>query len=88
MRIWNSADIALPGPFIKKTLILQKPLDVIYLDVLFDLGLPLGIHLDLWGDEGGHRHKLQVGVANQLPACRYENIRHRTTFKKETQKLI
>jgi len=55
-----------------------KSLDVNYLDVLFDLGLPLGIHLDLWGDEGGHRHKLQVGVANQLPACQYENIKHRT----------
>jgi hypothetical protein len=41
--------------------------DILDLDVLFDLGLPLGIHDDLWGLEGGSRHKLQVGIANQLP---------------------
>jgi hypothetical protein len=40
---------------------------ILDLDVLFDLGLPLGIHDDLRGLEGGSRHKLQVGIADQLP---------------------
>jgi hypothetical protein len=40
---------------------------ILDLDVLFDLGLPLRVHDDLRGLEGGSRHKLQVGIANQLP---------------------
>merc|ERR1719333_154434 len=38
-----------------------------FLDVLLDLGLPGGVHGDLWGHEGGHGHELQVGVTDQLP---------------------
>ena len=38
-----------------------------YPHIVFDLLLPLGVHGDLWGDEGGHSHELQVGVSNQLP---------------------
>ena len=37
------------------------------LDVLLDLALPGGVHGDLWRHQGGHRHELQVGVADQLP---------------------
>merc|ERR1719333_1931301 len=37
------------------------------LDVLLDLGLPGGVHSDLWGHEGGHGHELKVGVTDKLP---------------------
>ena len=40
------------------------------LDVLLDLALPGGVHGDLWRHQGGHRHELQVGVADQLPELR------------------
>merc|ERR1719384_566233 len=37
------------------------------LDILLDLGLPGGVHGDLWGHQGGHGHELQVGVTDKLP---------------------
>ena len=44
------------------------------LDVLLDLGLPGGVHGDLWGHEGGHGHELQVGVTDQLPGQPEERL--------------
>ena len=44
------------------------------LDVLLDLGLPGGVHSDLWGHQGGHGHELQVGVTNQLPGQPEERL--------------
>ena len=37
-------------------------------DLLLDLGLPRGVHGDLWGHQGGHGHELQVGVSDELPS--------------------
>ena len=34
--------------------------------LLLDLLLPLGVHLDLRGHEGGHGDELEVGVADEL----------------------
>jgi hypothetical protein len=36
------------------------------LEILFDLLLPGGVHDNLWGQQGGHGNKFQVGVSNQL----------------------
>merc|ERR1719333_1520138 len=44
------------------------------LDVLLDLGLPGGVHSDLWGHQGGHGHELQVGVTDQLPGQPKERL--------------
>lgn len=45
-----------------------------YLEILLDLCLPLGVHGDLWGYEGGHGHELEVGVADQLPCQPQERL--------------
>ena len=41
---------------------------------LFDLLLELWVHLDLWGQQSGHRNKLQVGVSNQLAGQPQERL--------------
>ena len=44
------------------------------LDILLDLGLPGGVHGDLWGHQSGHSHELQVGVTDQLPGQPEEGL--------------
>ena len=44
------------------------------LDVLLDLGLPGGVHGDLWGHEGGHGHELQVRVTDEFPSQPEERL--------------
>ena len=42
--------------------------------LLFHLHLPLGIHLDLWGQESWHGYKLEVGVSDQLAGQPQEGL--------------
>ena len=42
--------------------------------LLFHLHLPLGIHLDLWGQESWHGYKFEVGVSDQLAGQPQEGL--------------
>ena len=42
--------------------------------LLLNLHLPLGIHLDLWGQESWHGNKLEVGVSDQLASQPQEGL--------------
>ena len=53
--------------YLKILVILRQSCLLGLLDVLLDLLLPLGVHSDLWGHEGGHGYELKVGVTDKLP---------------------
>ena len=48
---------------------------VLGFDVVFlDLFLPVGIHLDFWGQQGGHGDEFQVGVTDELASQPKEGL--------------
>lgn len=45
-----------------------------FLQILFDLLLPVLVHLDLWREQGGHGDELQVRVTDQLAGQPQEGL--------------